>query len=156
MPNGDTTGPHLTAALLCEKVLQEQDGALSVIRVIDQVTHTAAGADVPQQMPAFILSLTALIALKAGQARGRYAVKLRPEDPSGTQLGTMEMPVQFQGEPSGANLVLEINLQVGLEGRYWFDVLFVAAPGEERLLTRIPLLVLYQPHRTGPVEAPSE
>ena len=31
-------GPYLAAAFLCEKVLQEKDEAVSIIRIIDRVT----------------------------------------------------------------------------------------------------------------------
>lgn len=36
-------GPFLSAALLCEKVLVEQDGIKSAIRIIDRVTHAVLG-----------------------------------------------------------------------------------------------------------------
>jgi hypothetical protein len=32
-------------ALICERVLQESDGGLSIIRVIDRFTHTITGVD---------------------------------------------------------------------------------------------------------------
>lgn len=37
------TGPYLQAALLCERVMEEKDGVLSVIRIIDRLIHTALG-----------------------------------------------------------------------------------------------------------------
>jgi hypothetical protein len=39
MSNGD--GPFLQTAVICEKVLQEQDGAVSAIRLIDRVFFIA-------------------------------------------------------------------------------------------------------------------
>ena len=36
-------GPYLSAALLCEKVLEEKDGVKSAIRIIDRVTRTVTG-----------------------------------------------------------------------------------------------------------------
>jgi len=44
------TGPYLQAALLCERVMQEKDGVLSVIRIIDRVIHTAMGPETPDTM----------------------------------------------------------------------------------------------------------
>jgi hypothetical protein len=40
--------------------------------------------------------------------------------------------------------------EVTEEGTYWFDVLFSPGSGlEDRLLTRIPLRVVYQPQPRG-------
>ncbi len=154
MANGQS-GPHLTMAVLCENVVQSSEGVLSLINIIDQVTQEASGTEVPSQMPPFQLQVRGVVGLKAGSARGRYAVKLRPEDPSGSQLSAMEMPVQFGGPAGGGvNLLLNVGMQIELEGLYWFDVIFVEALEAERLLTRIPLNVLYHPTRTGPAPPP--
>lgn len=155
MPNGQG-GPYLTMAVLCENVIQSTEGVLSVINIIDQVTQEATGTEVPSDMPPFPLQVKGVINLKAGSARGRFAVKLRPEDPSGSQLPAMEMPVQFGGlAGGGVNLILDLGFQMELEGLYWVEVIFVEAPGTERLLTRIPLNVVYHPTRTGPAPPPS-
>ena len=136
------SGPHLAIAVLCEKVLTEQDGVLSVIRVIDRVTVSSAGPDVPEAMPPTQVSLSAVVSFRSGSARGRYTVRLRPEDPSGMQLPALEMPVHFEGEERGANLVISFNFLAEHEGLYWIDVLF-----QEDVVTRIPLRVIYQPQR---------
>lgn len=132
-------------AVLCEKVLTEQDGTISVIRIVDRITLSSAGPDVPDEMPATPVSLHAVVAFRSGAARGRYNVKLRPEDPSGHQLPALEMPVHFEGEERGANLIVNFNFVAEHEGLYWIDVLF-----QEEPVTRIPLRVIYQPQRLGP------
>ncbi len=43
----ENSGPYLIAALLCEKVLQEKDGIISVIRMIDRITLTVNALDAP-------------------------------------------------------------------------------------------------------------
>ena len=154
-------GPYLIAALFCERVLQEQDGVLSAIRIIDQTVHTVAGpgADVPGEMPPMLVAVTALIMLKPGDARGRYTIRIRPEKPSGEQMPPLEAPVRFEGGEGdrGANLIVPIQMQVEDEGLYWFDVLWVdeRAPKDqqETLLSRIPLRVVYQPLRLPPTSA---
>jgi hypothetical protein len=76
------TGPHLILATFCEKVIEEKDGVLSLIRLVDRFTQTASGADPPPQMPPFIISdLKLVLTLKPDQARGRFAVKIVAEDP---------------------------------------------------------------------------
>lgn len=145
-------GPYLAVAVLCEKVLQEQDGVLSAVRIVDQLTQGAIGPEVPDDMPGLLINLTALIVLKAGDARGRFAVRLRPELPSGQQMPPAEFAVRFDGASNqGQALIMPLNLEVEEEGLYWFDVLFVAQRGgDDQLLSRIPLLVSYRPQRTTP------
>jgi hypothetical protein len=138
-------GPYLAVAVICEKALQEQDGVLSIIRIIDRVTVAGMGPDVPDEMPPTQLQFFVVVAMKSGAARGRHTLRLRPEDPSGHQLGALEVPIHFEGEERGANVVVQFTLAAELEGLYWIDVLF----GDDDLLTRIPLRVMYQPQRTS-------
>jgi len=145
-----TTGPHLVVAAICEKVLQEPDSVLSLIRMVDQITQTATGPEAPEQMPPFLVShLTMVICLKADQARGRYGIKIRPEQPGGQQLPDIEQAVQLTSG-GGVNLILPLVLPITLEGVYWFDVFFTGPPPQpDRLLTRVPLQVVYSPQRIG-------
>jgi hypothetical protein len=72
--------------------------------------------------------------LKAGDARGRYMIKVRPEAPSGRLLGETELPVSFAGTPdAGANLLVSFSMQAEVEGLYWISVLL-----DDELLTRRP------------------
>src|SRR5258708_39959823 len=132
-------GPYLIAALICEKILQEKDETVSIIRMVDRVTLTTQAALMPETLPAMALSLNAFISFKSGSARGRHTVKLSIETPSGLKLPEQLLPVLFEGEDRGVNLILGINIVVDQEGVYWFDVLL-----ENVLLTRIPLRILYQ------------
>lgn len=145
-------GPFLQAAFFCERVLQEADGVVSAIRIVDQQTQFVAGPEVPNEMPPVVLSTTVLIALKAGDARGRYGVRIAPEAPSGQQLPALNVPVNFLGGSGeqGIHIVLPLQMQLVEEGLYWFDVLWVDDRAEESelLLTRMPLRVVYQPQPT--------
>ncbi len=132
-------GPYLIAALICEKILQEKDETVSIIRMVDRVTLTTQAALSPETLPPMALSLNAFISFKSGSARGRHTVKLSIETPSGLKLPEQLLPVLFEGEDRGVNLILGINIVVDQEGVYWFDVLL-----ENVLLTRIPLRILYQ------------
>lgn len=143
------SGPHINAAVFCDSALIGNDGALSLIRIIDTVTQTTTGDDPPEQMPAFVMDTKLVISVKAGEARGRYKIKLRPEAPDGRHMRTEDYAIQLEGGHSGVNLITDVHIRLELEGIYWFDILFVAAPGNERLLTRVPLRVLYQPQKTG-------
>ena len=131
-------GPFLAAALLCESVLQEKDGRLSVIRINNRITITA-GTGAPEKMPPSTISATALISFRAGFARGSYSVRLQPITPSGKRLPEVSLPILLEGDDRGQNLILPIRLQAAEEGLYWFDVRL-----NERLLTRIPLRLVYR------------
>jgi hypothetical protein len=135
----ENTGPYLTVAAICEKVLQEKDDTISIIRMIDRLAITVNALGSPETMPPTATNVTILISLKSGKARGRNTIKLRLEAPSGLKLPDQLLPVLFEGDDRGVNLILNLNLVVDQEGVYWFDVLL-----EEQLLTRIPLRILYQ------------
>jgi|1186.fasta_scaffold174168_3 hypothetical protein len=130
----DPGGPHLAAALICENVLQEQNGVISAIRIIDRVHFHSEDESRRERQ------VTVLVTLKSGAARGRYKVGIRIEKPSGEQGSTFEAPVFFEGEERGVNLILPTHFAPEQEGLYWFDVFF-----EGERITRIPLRALFEP-----------
>jgi hypothetical protein len=136
-------GPYLQAALVCEKALQEQDGVLSAIRIIDRVIflQDPDGNVLKPQHP-----LVLVIMLKAGDARGTYKVRIEQEKPSTERDAILTVPMLFEGEERGNNVVINLGWEPDEPGLYWFDVFF-----EEELLTRMPLRAVFQPAPTvGP------
>lgn len=85
------------------------------------------------------LNLALFLSFKSGSARGSNTIKMRIESPSGIRLPEQLLPIFFEGEDRGVNLILALNMVVDQEGVYWFDILL-----EEKLLTRVPLRVIYQ------------
>lgn len=139
----DHGGPYLAAAFLCEKVLTEQDGVISAIRIVDRIYQsvTAVGVPVPQTMPPLAVNLTALLSFKSGQARGRGTIRVTLEQPSGLPAGLeLRQPVFFEGEDRGVNVILNLGMQLAHEGLYWFHVFL-----DDRFVTKIPLRLVYQP-----------
>ncbi len=133
-------GPYLSTAVFCEKVLQEKDGVVSVIRIVDRFILTASGPQPPEKMPPMTIATTAFLSFKSGFAKGSHTVKLVSMDPSGRPAGPEALlPVFFEGDDRGANITVNVNLRVAEEGLYWFEVLL-----GERLITKIPLRVVYQ------------
>lgn len=132
--NGD--GPYLATAVICERVLQEQDGVISAIRMVDRVFFVADpdGNLLQAQHPIWFL-----ITFKAGAARGSYTVEIRREKPSGEEGPLIQAPVLFEGEERGVNLIIQGAFEPDQEGLYWFEVLF-----EGNRVTRIPLRAIYQ------------
>lgn len=147
MPQVPATGPFVAVATFCEKVLQDRDNVISVIRVVDQLIVTATGPEPPDEMPPTPANLTVAIILRRGKARGRQKLKLRPEAPGGEQRETgAEVWLNLVGdEEAGANVVIDFSgFAVDREGLWWFDVLFGDA---DQLLARIPLRVRYDPRK---------
>jgi len=132
-------GPYLLAALLCEKVLVEQDGTKSAIRIIDRVTRTVASPSPPEKMEPFEYELTLLIRLKSGGASGTYPLQTILVKPSGERLLTLQESVEFKGEEdSGVDVIATMRIKFGLPGIYWFEIYL-----RDVCLTRLPLRVVY-------------
>jgi hypothetical protein len=139
------TGPYVSVAVFCEKVMHEQGGAISLIRVTDTINQAAVGPEAPREMQPFIANITLVVMLKSGEARGSHGVMLRPEAPGGFQMPPFEQTVHLQGGAWGAAIVMPLQLPVSEQGVYWFDV-FLTDPtnaDSAQFLTRIPLEVVY-------------
>lgn len=135
----DTGGPYVQTAVLCEKVLQEKDGVISIIRIIDTLNITASGVGVPEEMPAGQVNLPVVIVLKAGMLKGKYELKIVPVTPSAKRMPPTSVSAYFEGDDRGINVMLNMSLLVKEEGVFWFEVSV-----QDQLLTRIPLRVVYQ------------
>lgn len=146
----ESGGPYLQMAIFCERVLQERDGVISAIRIIDRITRAASGPATPEEMPPVPVNLFVLLAFKSGSARGRHTVHLRPEDPSGLKLAETSLPILFEAEDQGAVITLNLGFEAQHEGLYWFDVSL-----DEELITRMPLRVVYQRLSLGSASGPT-
>lgn len=65
-------GPYVQVACFCEMALRDTTGALSLIRVVDTITHVVRGPAPPDSMPPITHQLTMVLALKSGKATGRF------------------------------------------------------------------------------------
>lgn len=147
-------GPYLSAAFLCEKILEERDGVKSAIRIIDRIIHTVFHpSPPPEKMEPFNYSVCLYIRLKSGDARGPMTLRVTLVKPSGESPSPFEQTVVFEGEEDrGVDTIGYLTIQFDQPGIYWFDVEL----GNVQL-TRIPLRVVYvpQPMRThGPGGSP--
>ena len=131
-------GPYIQMAGLCEQVIEDKTGVLSLIRVIDTITHTAAGPDAPTEMPPVNYPMKMVIMLKSGRARGRHELKIIPEMPSGEVKPPLIRSIQMEGEERGVNRIINMLFTFTMEGLYWFNVYL-----DDSLLTRIPLRLKY-------------
>jgi len=143
-----STGPYLGVAAICERVLQEHDGVLSLIRVIDRIgvqiqTSGPSGVPVPVVQPP-PYQIVVAVTFKSGEFRGQLPLKLMVKTPSGFKWPEFEVSVLFEGDDRGVNVVLPMQFPVQDEGLYWF---VVELGGE--IMTRIPLRVIKQTSTTS-------
>ena len=142
-------GPYLTAALICERVLLEQNGMPSVIRIIDRVTHSVAGRNTPETMEPFTYQISLFIAFKSGEALGVHRLSIEPIKPSNERVSALIYTVNFEGPSDhGINVVGDIKVVFDEVGLWWFD-LWLSPPSssatDRRRVTRIPFRVVYMP-----------
>ena len=127
--------PYITAALLCESVIEEKNGTLSIVRIADRMEYQVTG--MPEgYVP--VLQFQGLLALKSGPAKGNFKVEIKTARPTGkVSPEVISIPVQLNGGDHGFNVKLSFVLTVHEEGLHWFDVYF-----DGELLTRIPFTVV--------------
>jgi hypothetical protein len=138
---GFDTGPYVNVAVFCEKTLQESDGVLSLIRIVDTINVQAVGPSAPDHLPdeGIPLDTTLVIILKPGQAKGNQSLRVVMEHPSGERHDGPEMSIPFSGAGrTGVNVLLPVKMMLKDAGLYWADV-FVNG----RLVTRVPLEISY-------------
>jgi|GEM_PF-3521396 len=119
--------PFVQAAVLCERVLCEVDGALSAIRI----THEGIAAEGTTQ-------LTLLLTVVRGAAPpGERPASLEIVAPSGAVVGrrAIVFVVDDGGAEQAASLVIDLAFEASLLGVYWFRIAWGA---DARLLTQVP------------------
>jgi len=144
--------PHVAAAFLCERILHEKDEVLSAIRIVDRYFYRTP-TDLPPNVKPHI-GINALISFKrAGDGTGpeKHQGVLVLTAPSGKELTAPDRPkfdFEFsEGQATGANLIVSLNVQASEFGLFWIDVL---VDGER--VTRIPFTLVEQSEPTKTVQ----
>jgi hypothetical protein len=139
MPN---TKPLVAVATLCEQILEEKDGVVSAIRVVDTY-YVEPPKDLPAGKVAGI-PLKMLLSLKSGDLTGSHEIRVVLRAPNGKSIEFHRQQIAFKGEEQGVNLKIRFAMPAKDFGLYWFDVM----SGDD-VLTSIPLkLVLGSPGKT--------
>ena len=131
--------PFVALACLCEKVLTEKDGVLTLVRVVDQFTVEAPPDVVERLNPHLVLTL--VLSLKANGLVGKHQLSIhlhgatKSEEPRHLEIDFPDRPL------SGANVVVQLAIgTVKNFGEKRFDV---SLDGE--LLTSVPFRVVQAP-----------
>jgi hypothetical protein len=122
-------GPFVGAALLCERVLCETDGALSAIRILHEGPVVADGR------PIHVVLLLVLVRGEVGA--GQHRARLQIRDPSDQLVSGKDIALALDdgGPEQASSLVLDVSFEPRIPGVYWFQVSW---GDDERLLTRVP------------------
>lgn len=146
LKNNPDYGPYLNAALLCQKVLEEKDGVLSAIRIVDRVTHnyTTSTEDPFSARPTAKVEFAFLLILKSGQNPGLTNIKIVPKKPDNSELLPLGSTMHLDPPDNrGGNLVINASVTFDQQGVWWFEVFI-----NDVRRTRIPLEVIFLPQPT--------
>ena len=132
------SGPHLSLAVLCQKVLEDTPGVLGLLGIFDCLTLHPKSPDAAET-PKTVLTVLAAVGFRSGDFTGIGRVKIVGTSPSGDAIAEVTTPVAFQGNEQGCVTQAPIALPVDGEGLYWFDVYL-----DKKRVTRIPLRIKYQ------------
>ena len=134
--------PMLAMAVVCEKVLKEDDSVFSAIRIIDIVkVPKEAIATIPKDgilgLPYVIVAI-----FKSNGFKGDKHLRIDLITPSKRRHPVFGSKLTFTGVPeTGANIALPVYLKLDAEGLYWFDVFL-----DNKRFAHIPLrLELIEP-----------
>lgn len=135
------SGPFLVSALICERVLTDQDKVHSLIRIVDRTVVGTSGPQSRMEMPKFPAQLSMFLAFKAGDARGSETVKVTLTRPNGLTdpEPIAEQSLHLEGGTRGANLVLQMTIGFDEPGPYWFNI-YIA----DKLMTKTPYEIIHQ------------
>lgn len=131
-------GPYLRTAVLCKDVLEEKDGTLSLIRILDTIVQRQA-PDGPDEMPNFDLNVNAVISFKAGESTGDFTTRMELTSPSGRVLEESSHKFSLKHPGGGQNFIANFAFEATEEGLHWVNVYL-----DEELITRMPLRIGYE------------
>ena len=143
-PSGDSApapepvAPGLRVGVFCEKVLTENDGVVSLIRIVDRYF-----LDIPEESPNaaaepprnLAVATTLFVMYRAVGPWGPAPVRIVMVRPDGAREQVAETDVEFVGDDiNGINLVVNLIFGATVPGTYAFDVSWSDQPPSRLLL----------------------
>ena len=120
--------PLIAHAVLCEKVLVETDGVLTLVRVVDQL-NVAPGS------PA-IVRLYLVLGFKSETDAEQLGLKVRMQHPDGHEDPMLGFDLDLAGSGGGSTLFVRLALSLTERGLYWFNVRL-----SDLVVARVPLRI---------------
>lgn len=131
--------PYLKLGAICERVLQEKDGVLSIIRMVDQFTLTLAGKEPPDQLPEGEVLLTIVMSWVGGL--GRHEAAFNIVSPGGeAQPSPRSWSFTLDAINRGHNIIVTLPVKIRREGIYWIEFVL-----NDHVKSRIPFQIRYEP-----------
>jgi len=137
--NDTTVFPYLATAIFCEKVLKEEDGVISAIRIVNRINLATSGPEAPEAMPPIGINLMALVAFNKRGEKEEYILNIRPESAEAIDMAEISIPVNFKEIQINSSAVININFTAKKTGMCWFDLFL-----DGQLITKMPIVVSYQ------------
>lgn len=130
--------PHLKLGVVCERVLEEKDNVLSLIRVVDKFVITFTGKELPDQLPEGTTTLTIVMSWVGGL--GRHEATFDITSPGGgTQRSPRSWSFNLDSLNRGHNIVVTLPVKITKPGLYWVEFIL-----NGKVKGRIPFQVLYE------------
>lgn len=137
-----SSGPFLTAALFCEDVSYDDDGAITIHRLVDalefQIPNNAP-PDFPTPDAPLVGQRLFYLCFKTDSQEDRYHVKIVCEHPDRTESVVFDGPLEIEPMHNGCSLALELTMAFDRPGKRWYRVEL-----NGQLMTRVPLLVFFE------------
>jgi hypothetical protein len=120
-------GPYVTALFLCERVLREENGVFSAVRIID---YAAEDASVPIPMSEELktqfygrpfLTTAWLYVSVFPDAPGAHQMRIRLVYEDGISLTDLAFPIEFKNDSDGVTFAVEIKSPFPKPGRIWIE-----------------------------------
>jgi hypothetical protein len=130
--------PYLELGTICERVLEEKDGVLSLIRMVDRFTITITGKEPPEKLPPLLRPLTIIMSWVGGL--GSHEAAFNIISPSGeTQRSPQSWSFTLNAINQGHNIIVTLPVSMAKEGVYWVEFIL-----NDQVKSRIPFQVLYE------------
>lgn len=146
------SGIWLTVAALCEKVLREDSGIPSAIRLVDQFTLTAEEPDAPERMPPVRTNLSFLVGFKSSGVDRTVYSTIRVLAPNGRVIREPPpVPATLSAQVPADGFFVQWDLTFPFEeaGPHWIEVLL-----DGLLVTRHPFQIVYRRSQSEQVPEP--
>lgn len=130
--------PYVKFGVICERVLQEKDDVLSLIRIVDKFTITITGKEPPDQLPEGVKVLT--IAMSWAGGLGRHEAAFNIISPGGeTQPSPRSWTFTLDALNRGHNIIVTLPVRITKAGVYWVEFILNGAAK-----SRTPFQVIYE------------
>ncbi len=109
-----TPKPLVAVAVFCDRVLEGDDGAMSIINMKDNLTLLILPNALKDPDDRITINTMAFVTLRAGDVVGEHALRLRMRTPTGKRHILLEKTLPFAGGAQNMNIKLNVQLKVSI------------------------------------------